>query len=72
MARTSPVFLLLLVSRSVSRIGDVLFSLAVSWTVLGQTHSILLAALVPLLSALPAVVLTLPLATLADRWPKNW
>lgn len=67
----SPFFVLLLLSRMISHIGDVLFTMAVSWTVLGQTHSVVLAAIVPLVTLVPPVVLSLPLATLADRWPKK-
>jgi len=61
----------LLVSRIVSRVGDVLFALATTWVVLGSSHSVLLAAIIPLASSLPPVVFALPLATLADRWPKK-
>ncbi len=69
--RESPRFGVLLASRTVSRVGDVLFALAAAWTVLGHTHSVFLAAVVPLLTTLPPIVLALPLAALADRWPKK-
>ena len=69
--RESRGFTTLLVSRIVSRVGDVLFTLATSWVVLTTSHSVVLAALIPLAGLLPAVVLGLPLATLADRWPRK-
>lgn len=61
----------LLLSRIVSRVGDVLFVLATTWVVLGNSHSVLLAAIIPLASSVPPVVFALPLAALADRWPKK-
>ncbi len=64
-------FLILLGSRMVSRIGDVLYTLAATWSVLTRTHSILGASIVPLLTLAPDVLLALPLATLADRWSKK-
>jgi MFS family permease len=69
--RRHPRFLTLLASRLISRIGDVLYTLAATWSVLTGTHSILSASLVPMLSLAPDVLLALPLATLADRWPKK-
>ncbi len=69
--RESRGFTTLLVSRIVSRVGDVLFTLATSWVVLTTSHSVVLAALIPLAGSLPSIVFGLPLATLADRWPKK-
>lgn len=67
----SPAFVVLVVSRAVSTIGDTLFALATTWSLLSRTHSVLLAAFVPLMTMLPPILLSLPLATLADRWPKK-
>lgn len=66
-----PKFLTLLTSRAVSRAGDVLYTLAATWSVLTTTHSILGASLVPIVSTVPDLLLALPLATLADRWSKK-
>ena len=68
----SPRFGVLLASRTVSRVGDVLFALAAAWTVLGDTHSVFLAAVVPLLTTLPPIVLALPLAPWRTAGPRSW
>lgn len=69
--RDHPKFLTLLTARVISRAGDVLYTLAATWSVLTTTHSILGASLIPLLNVVPDLVLALPLATLADRWSKK-
>jgi MFS family permease len=66
-----PKFAVLLISRLVSRVGDVLYTLAATWSVLTTTHSIVGASMVALGSLLPNLFLALPLSALADRWSKK-
>lgn len=45
--------------------------MATMWYVLNTTHSALYTSIVPLVPTVSLLVLGLPLATLADRWPKR-
>ncbi len=57
--------------RMVSTVGDTVFTLAVMWTVLLRTSSPLATAFVPLMPQVATAVLTVPLATIADRLPRQ-
>ena len=54
-----------------SGLGDNLFMMATMWYVLDTTNSAVLTSLVPLVPTLSLLLLGLPLANLADRWPKR-
>lgn len=64
-------FLIFWAGRIVSGLGDNLFMMATMWYVLNSTNSALLTSVVPLVPTLCLLLLGLPLAALADRWPKR-
>lgn len=68
---SQPSFLVFWVGRIVSGLGDNLFTIATMWSVLDTTDSAIMTALVPLVPTLTLLVFGLPLAALADRWPKK-
>ncbi len=66
-----PSFLVFLGGRIVSSMGDMLFQIATMWYVLEKTNSPLSAAIVPIIPLVTSIVLSQPLATIADRMPKK-
>ncbi|NMP21725.1 MFS transporter [Sulfobacillus harzensis] len=66
-----PRFIIFWSGRLVSGLGDSVFALVTMWDVLKTTNSPLLAAIVPLIPTMTFLLFSLPLATLADRWPKK-
>ncbi len=66
-----PSFDLFWLGRIVSGLGDMLFTMATMWYVLGLTHSPLATAIIVLIPMITFVLLGIPLATVADRIPKK-
>lgn len=66
-----PAFVVFLSGRVVSHLGGNVFELASLWFIVGHAVSPLSTIGVLLVPALITTVLQLPLAALADRWPKS-
>lgn len=66
-----PSFLVFWLGRIVSSFGDILFTIATMWYVLGQTQSPLATAIIPLIPFFIYTMFSQPLATIADRLPKK-
>lgn len=57
--------------QAMSAIGTWMQSIGQAWLVLQLSHSALQLGLTGALQALPVLLLTLPISTLADRWPRR-
>lgn len=67
-----PAFSVFWSGRIISEFGDILFTMATMWYVLSTTDSALATAIVPLVPMLAFLTLSLPLSTVADRFPKKF
>lgn len=66
-----PTFMVFWSGRVVSLLGDMLFSMATMWYVLGKTRSALDTAVVVLIPMLTQLFVSQAFATMADRLPKK-
>lgn len=66
-----PTYLILLIGRIVSNLGQIFFSMATMWYTLNLTNSPLAAAIIPLVPYLIFALMGFPLATISDRLEKK-
>lgn len=69
---SSPAFVIFLVSRIISYLGDILFQVSAMWYVIVQTKMPVSVAFIPLIPLVTSVFFSQSMATVADRLPKKF